>query len=175
MVELMNSMTMSTFNTGKRIFESHSITWVQGGRIKVENLKTAAIQFYDYSAHALKKIFEVCDRPISKDYQELRLYFTLEAMETLGSHFVEILQDETAIFLSPKKQAGPGVRTISQNDGHGCGMKMSKNCFLRPDSRYILEDDGELTFLEEISVDNLFKKYDGPVVNVYSVHLKQKK
>ncbi|QIG67936.1 hypothetical protein EVB55_001 [Rhizobium phage RHph_Y68] len=166
----MSSLAMTDFRTGKREFEDYIISWVIGGRIKVENLKTKLVSFYDYSARVLQSVIDLCENKSSED-DRLILYFSFSAMELLGTDYVEILQDETAFFFIPHKKEAPGIRKLSSKEEGKSARQIhlnAKKYYLKPSSRYILQDDGELVFFEDITPENFGKHYEEPIINVYS-------
>jgi hypothetical protein len=161
-----------SFSTGKLEFEKYKVSWVRGGRIKVENLITKLITFYDYSAHVLKSVVELCEEKICSDRDRVFIYVSSAAFELIGEENIEILQDETAFFIIPQKKASETTRKLSIK-GEGrlvrhCELPIT-NCHLKTSSRYILQDDGELTFFEHITPENFGTHYEDPIINVYRV------
>lgn len=166
------AMTRGNFGsiTSKQEFDDYVVSWTEGGRIKVQNLKTQAISFFDYSKKVLMRILETCSGRYGPFSEMITVYFNPEAYNLLDSDRVEILHDETAVFFISRDQncKNPGTWNLYTKDGKRQLSIKQKYCSLKPNSRYELQSDGELVFLEEITVENLFKKYDGPVVSVYA-------
>ncbi|AKE44777.1 hypothetical protein AU106_gp146 [Sinorhizobium phage phiM9] len=166
------AMTRGNFGslTSKQEFDDYVVSWTEGGRIKVQNLKTQAVSFYDYSKKALMRILEACSGRYGIHSEFVNVYFNPEAYSLMNSDHVEILHDESAVFFISRESSckNPGTWKINSKDNKRQIHLKQKYCSLRPNSRYELQSDGELVFLEEISVENLFKKYEGPVVSVYS-------
>ncbi|QIG69570.1 hypothetical protein EVB81_001 [Rhizobium phage RHph_I46] len=173
----MSSFAMTAdFRTGKREFEDYIISWVIGGRIKVENLKTKIVSFYDYSAHVLKSVIDLCERR-KKEEDYLTVYFSIPALELIGTEYIEILQDETAFFLIPQNRKTPeSVKLQIKDEGRNVRQihLSPKNCSLKSSARYLLQSDGELIFFEDITPENFCKRYEEPVVNVYATTLRKK-
>ncbi|AIK68252.1 hypothetical protein P10VF_039 [Rhizobium phage vB_RleM_P10VF] len=164
------SMSNNSFATGKIDFEKYSVSWVRGGRIKVENLITKLISFYDYSAHTLKSVIELCEEKVRSEDDLIYITFSAAACDIIGEEHIELLHDETACFLIPRKLSDSGTIRL-RTKGEGRNDKQisisAKKWKLQSSARYILQDDGELVFFEEITPENFGKHYDDTIINVY--------
>ena len=161
-----------TLETSKREFDSHIISWTTGGRIKIEDKIKKTINFIEYKSGVLRKLIDLLEGKNRDEVKETIVYFNPYAVDLFPNMLIEVLQDETAIFfVETSSQSRSSRKLYTKHYDHDSRVRQFtvsvKTLNLKPSCRYEVLSDGELVFLEEISPENINKKYDFAVVSVY--------
>lgn len=165
----MNTAVMSNFKTGTINLDGYTIKWSIGGRIVVECLRTQRKSFFDYSKKALKTLVEAYENSKKKrDNYKVGVYFNTAAFSMLTSEHVSVESSDDAIYIVCKKERDSTTHAFCGQDKRcfNIGKTQSK---LIPGARYLMDSDGELHFMEYITVENVLVSYDDPVVTAYFV------
>lgn len=153
----------------KREFENWVVSWTPGGRIKLVNRSSSNTVFVDYTHSKLKKILEMCEpKQETSPRKRICLHFNPQSVELLSSEYVGFLSDGSSVFVMNSETNQKGFWTLSGQGNYRQLHIEKRYCFLEPGNRYFLQSDGEITFFEEITIENLFTRYDEPVISVYN-------
>jgi hypothetical protein len=155
-------------------FDDYTISWVEGGRIKVVNKETGKISFTNHMRSKLKKLLEFCEDH-KKTPDRLIMYLNPEATKLFSHKNIEILEEDSSCYLV--EHAAPNDKTYALDVNPKKTSTQLRICpkdseFIKANARYTIDADGELAFHEDITPENFGREYEGAHIYVYATYRK---